>query len=148
MHPDNIGPQFSKLRREVRNGEAMVPMTSGAPRMHNIVWHNDNQNSDDHLERTHFAWETHPTHADHWNMPSSTVLNTTQNHFGSQGIRRYMKDPSAPSMTSEDQEAHEDIPEVYHHKGQYWINEGHHRILSSRLSGASSIQVHFWDTRQ
>ena len=136
---------FRGLRREVRNGEALLPMTSGAPRMHNITWHPD---SDEHLDRTELAWETHPTHADHWNMPANIPLNTTQSHFGSQGIRRYMANPSAPSLTAEGQEAHEDLPEVYHHQGKYWIYEGHHRILSSRLSGANSIQVHFWDTRK
>ena len=148
MHPDNVGKQFRGLRREVRNGEALLPMTSGAPKKHNITWHNDDSHSDEHLTRIDAAWETQPTHADHWDMPASIQLHTTQSHFGSQGIRRFMKNPSAPSMTAEGQEAHEDLPEVYHHQGKYWIYEGHHRILSSRLSGAPSITVHFWDTRR
>lgn len=134
-------------KREVRDGEALLPMTSRVPRMHNVIWHNDNENPEEHEDRIAIAGETMPSHPDHWDLPSNVVLHTSQSHFGSGGIRRYMSNPEAPSQGSEGRHEYgEDLPEVYSHGGKYWIYEGHHRIIASRLRGEGSIPVHVWNT--
>jgi hypothetical protein len=64
-------------------------------------------------------------------------LFTEQEHFGTQGIRHYIDNPTVRTPS-----AGNDKPEVYPDRdGDLWINEGHHRIIASRLRGEPYINV-------
>lgn len=130
-------------QREVRNGDALISMASGAPRSKNIVFVKD-ETPDDYEDRVESAGWSMPSHPEHWDLPTTQPVHTSQERFGAQGIRKYMKNPESTSETSEGRDHTEDLPEVYSHGGKIWIYEGHHRILASRLRGDSSIPVHYW----
>jgi hypothetical protein len=74
-------------------------------------------------------------------VSSNEVLNTAQGHLHGPTLRKYM-DEGAPEMDP----AYEDrkyLPEVLTSpRGRKWIDEGHHRIVSSRLRGETGTDVY------
>lgn len=69
------------------------------------------------------------------------VLNTAQGHLHGPTLRKYMTE-GAPEMDP----AYEDrkyLPEVLTSaRGRKWIDEGHHRIVASRLRGDRGTDVY------
>lgn len=68
-------------------------------------------------------------------------LNTTQQHLHAPTLRRYMT-VGPPEMDPEDSER-EYHPEVLRTENDTpWIDEGHHRIIASRLLGERNLRVY------
>ena len=66
-------------------------------------------------------------------------LNTMQNYLHGPTVRKYMNNPPGenPHFPGEPY-----LPEVYKTtRGSRWIEEGHHRIVASRLRGDDSTDV-------
>ena len=87
----------------------------------------------------HWPLNEHPTQfRDGWTEDTGTVrpsetLHTSQNHLHSHTLRRYMAG-DIPEFDP-DYEDQEYLPEVMRTtRGTPWINEGHHRLVASRLN--------------
>jgi hypothetical protein len=139
-----------EARRGYNQHENLLPMTGRVPRMHNITWHDEAEDPEYHLQRTEDSFDSMPAHPEIKTLLASHPLHTTQSHYGTKGIRRYVNNPNASHLggmghvqTTDPED--EELPQIYRHGGLDWINEGHHRILASRLRGESSIQVYYWN---
>lgn len=67
-------------------------------------------------------------------VSSGEVLNTAQSHLHGPTVRKYMTE-GAPEEDP-DYEGRKYLPEVYEsRRGRKWIDEGHHRLVASRLRG-------------
>lgn len=130
-----------------KSPENLLPMTGSVPRFHNITYREHSYK--DSVNRTVKAEDSKPETPSVVDLPATLKLNTTQSHYGTLGIRRYIDQPDAPHTSSghrlSKNNRSTDIPQVYSEGGELWIHEGHHRIIASRLSGEPSIQVQYWD---
>lgn len=140
-------PEAKRGHEQIEN---LLPMTGRVPRMHNITWHDEEEDPDYHEQREEDSWDYMPAHPEVVDLPASHPLHTTQTHYGTRGIRRYVDDPNASHIggighVQVIDEEEEELPKVYHHEGADWIADGHHRIMASRLRGEPSIKVHYWD---
>lgn len=67
-------------------------------------------------------------------------LNTIQNYLHGPTVREYMKNPP---KNHPDYRGEPYLPEVYKApRGSKWIEEGHHRIVASRLRGDSDTEIY------
>jgi len=75
------------------------------------------------------------------------VLHTRQSHLHGPTLRRYMAGDVPkydPDYDYEDAPGSSDVeyrPEITMHKDRLWVQEGHHRIIASRLRGDSRIST-------
>jgi len=74
-----------------------------------------------------------------WDMPSDVQLHTSQESVDTGTLKHFREQPNDPNNYVEAEGY--DAPQVYHHDGKYWISEGHHRVLASRMRGDSSTKV-------
>lgn len=113
----------------------------------NVSSHPETFGEDEDLERQEAADNTREHQYPHemYDLPHHQTVHTTQDTVDRAGIRSYIDKPNNPEHYGEDGY---DAPEVFHHKGNFWVYEGHHRIIASRLRGEPSTKVHFWDTRE
>lgn len=116
--------------------EPQIPMTSRVARMHNITY--VPMSVDEQEEEGHYLYsdeDEYPAHP--YRLYRDEPLYTTQEHFGTRGVRHYVDNPE--SLTTS---ASADKPHIFSDDdGAFWINEGHHRIIASRLRGEPYIDV-------
>jgi hypothetical protein len=68
-------------------------------------------------------------------VTSDEVLHTSQGHLHGPTIRKYMQDGGVPEEDPHN-EGRKYLPEVLTSaRGHKWIDEGHHRLVASRLRG-------------
>jgi hypothetical protein len=68
------------------------------------------------------------------------TLNTAQSHLHGPTVREYMKNPPEENPHAPGEPY---LPEVYQTtRGSKWIDEGHHRIVASRLRGDYGTEVY------
>lgn len=121
--------------RKSFDGEPMIPMTGRVARMHNITYIPlTDEEQDEHMFRIENT--SHSVYRLYRDEP----LFTYQEHFGTQGIRHYIDRPN-------DYGEGIDKPQIYPDEdGDLWINDGHHRIIASRLRGEPYIDVYKHDS--
>ncbi|NBX51274.1 hypothetical protein EBT25_15455 [bacterium] len=69
------------------------------------------------------------------------MLNTAQSHLHGPTVQKYMTE-GAPEEDP-DYEGRRYLPEVYTSlRGRKWIDEGHHRLVASRLRGDYSAETY------
>jgi hypothetical protein len=75
-------------------------------------------------------------------VSSRETLHTAQDYLHGPTVREYLKPGGAPEMDPHYPDR-EYLPEVYETpRGSKWIDEGHHRIVASRLRGDSHTDVY------
>lgn len=120
-----------------------VPMVGRVARTHNITYVPMSEEEIIAHENENFG---EPVREPKWYYPNekekqldrNTPLFSKQSHFGTQGIRHYVDNPDVPA----EKDSEYPTPVVYTGRdGRIWIHNGHHRIISSRLRGESSIKV-------
>jgi hypothetical protein len=113
-------------------GEPRIPMTGRVARMHNITYVPLTKDESMEHDMAHEG-----TRYNEYRLHRDEPLFTEQSHFGTMGIRHYVDNPTVNTAW-----AGSDKPEVYPDRdGALWINEGHHRIIASRLRGEPYIDV-------
>lgn len=74
-------------------------------------------------------------------IPDKEILHTSQDYLHAPTLRKYMTE-GAPEMDP-DYDDREYLPEILHTEaGTPWIDEGHHRIVASRLRGDWRTKVY------
>ena len=74
-------------------------------------------------------------------VSSDETLHTAQSHLHGPTVREYMKDGGPEE--DPDYPGRKYLPEVYETpRGSKWIDEGHHRIVASRLRGDYGTEVY------
>jgi hypothetical protein len=76
-------------------------------------------------------------------VPKSETLHTSQGHLHAPTVRRYM-DGDIPEFDPdyEGDFSHRYLPEIMRtERNTPWINEGHHRLVASRLNDYSDEEV-------
>jgi hypothetical protein len=80
------------------------------------------------------------TSPSNWEQLSShEPLYTKQTQLYKPAIRQYVDRPNNPEEFKDDYGY--DVPQLYRFKDRLWVDEGHHRILASRLRGEASTTV-------
>lgn len=75
-------------------------------------------------------------------VTSDEVLHTAQGSLHGPTIRQYMKDGGVPEEDPQ-YEGRKYLPEVYTSvRGHKWIDEGHHRLVASRLRGDNGTETY------
>jgi hypothetical protein len=109
--------------------EGMIPMTGRVARMHNITYvpmTEDEKEQEGHYQIPEEN-DSHPYRLYHYEP-----LYSTQEHFGTRGIRNYVDTPPGSN----------EKPVIFpDDEGDLWIHDGHHRIIASRLRGEPYIDV-------
>lgn len=74
---------------------------------------------------------------------SNEELNTAQDYLHGPTVRDYMKDGGVPEVDPHYDDERAYLPEVHTSlRGHKWIDEGHHRIVASRLRGDNGTEVY------
>jgi hypothetical protein len=138
-NPDKT-PEYH-VRNSTVGPEPQIPMTGRVARMHNITYIPMSENemsAEGHYEYT----EEYPSHP--YRLYRTEPLSTTQEHFGTRGIRHYVDNPEEPTPS-----ASAEKPILFADDyNDLWIHEGHHRIIASRLRGEPYIDVMRHENRE
>jgi len=121
-----------KYETDPFTGSPSIPMTGRVARMHNITY--VPLSEEEESEHDYMAGEGNLVH---YRLQNHEPLFSQQTHFQTQGVRHFMDTPYDLKNFKEG-----DTPVVYpDNDGALWINDGHHRIIASRLKGDPYIDV-------
>jgi hypothetical protein len=118
-----------KYTKDPVDGEPQIPMTGRVARMHNITYvpMSEEEKED---EGHYYIPEENDSHP--FRLYSNEPLYSSQSHFGTRGVRKYIDTPPGPNHK----------PVIFpDDDGALWIHDGHHRIIASRLRGEPYIDV-------
>jgi hypothetical protein len=130
--PDE-NPEYH-VRNSTVGPEPQIPMTGRVARMHNITYV---PMSDEEQEQEGHYQIPDENDAHLYRLYRDEPLYTTQEHFGTRGVRHYVDNPGTPTTSGSNEK-----PVIFpDDEGDLWIHDGHHRIIASRLRGEPYIDV-------
>lgn len=75
-------------------------------------------------------------------IPASQTLHTTQKHLDARAVKSYMQGNEPEFDTEYEDNVPYDPELLVSERGTHWIDEGHHRLVASRLRGDPSRRVY------